>query len=147
MYCEKCGTMLELSGEFCGCCGTNLKKQKDDYLKIIVVQLQKGENSFFDDFYYITQKYVRYVAVQVCGNDKEQVEDVVQEVYVSIFKKIHTLQEPAAVWGWIKTITRNTALNIIEKESRYELLNEEEEYILDNYRRIKCAISAGGPCK
>lgn len=132
MYCEKCGTMLELSNEFCGCCGINLKKQKDDYLKMIVVQLQKGDSSFFDDFYYITQKYVRYVAAQVCGNDKEWTEDVVQEVYVSIFKKIHTLHEPVAVWGWIKTITRNTALNIIEKESRYELLNEEEEYILEN---------------
>lgn len=132
MYCEKCGTMLELSDEFCGCCGTNLKKQKDDYLKIIVMQLQKGENRFFDDFYHMTQKYVRYVAVQVCGNDKERIEDVVQEVYVTIFKKIHTLQEPAAAWGWMKMITRNTALNIIEKESRYKLLNEEEEYILDN---------------
>lgn len=133
MYCRNCGKELGDTAAFCINCGTQVREKKDDSsIEDIVLRLQAGTQQAFDELYLMTQQYVRYFATQFFQNDSSRVEDVVQEVYITIYRKIDTLKDPSATWGWIKTITRNTALNMLEKEGKYVLIQEDEEYVFEN---------------
>lgn len=43
------------------------------------------------------------------------VDDLVQDVFIKIFKYINTLREPKAIRGWIKTTTRNLCLEKLKE--------------------------------
>lgn len=101
------------------------ERNKNEKLENLVVRIQNGDADAFNDFYYETQKYVRFVAYQKSGNS-ETTEDVVQEVYAAIYKNINTLENPAAAWGWVKSVAHNTAVNVCKKESKYILMSEED---------------------
>lgn len=133
MYCRNCGKKLKENSCYCANCGVKVRKTKDENLvENLVIQFQSGKQEVFEELYLQTQQYVRYFASQFFKNDSSKVEDVVQEVYIVIYRKISTLKDPSAAWGWIKTVTRNTAISMLEKEDKYVLMQEEEEYVFDN---------------
>lgn len=137
LYCNKCGQKLKGTESYCSKCGSLIKiKDQDQLLENIVVRLKAGDKKAFDEFYAETQKYVRYVARQFF-KDPNQVEDVVQEVYMTVYQKIESLKDPSAAWNWIKTITRNISLNMLEKNKKYVLLPEEDEYIFETLEELK----------
>lgn len=140
MYCFRCGKKIEDGANFCKYCGARVSEEKkqekaggaDQRLASVARRLQQGDESAFDELYAETQKYVRYMARQT-GIDSASVEDVVQEVYISIYQKIHSLEDADAAWGWIKTVTHNTAVNVYRKNSKYVLVSEEEsDQIFEN---------------
>ena len=45
-------------------------------------------------------------------------EDVVQEIFVSALRKLHTLEEPAAFKSWIYEIARNACLDDLRRVKR-----------------------------
>ena len=45
-----------------------------------------------------------------------QAEDLVQQIFLTAWTKLHTLKDPKALPGWIKTIARNQCLTEIKKE-------------------------------
>ncbi|HSI04158.1 MAG: RNA polymerase sigma factor [Myxococcota bacterium] len=53
-------------------------------------------------------RFVAWVALRILGRD-EEVDDVVQEVFLSAMAGLKTLREPAAVKAWLKTVTVRTA--------------------------------------
>ena len=42
-------------------------------------------------------------------------EDVAQDVFLIAQQRLHALEEPAAFTGWVQTIARRTALNVLRK--------------------------------
>ena len=133
MYCVNCGEMLREDGKFCPNCGTQIKKKvQENAIDHLIVKIQNGDQNAFEELYGKTQQYVRYYTTQFFRNDSFLVEDTVQDVYMAIFKNIKSLKDPQKAWGWIKTITRNTALNALEKNEKKHLLGEDEEYLLED---------------
>lgn len=110
----------------CPYCGTKNFKEDNEKIAALVVRMQDGDASAFDELYFYMQKYVRYIAGGIVKN-AELTEDVVQEVFISIYKNINSVKEPEKAKGWIKTITYNQALQTVKKEAKYVLLSEEEE--------------------
>lgn len=45
----------------------------------------------------------------------QDAEDVTQEVLLTLYKKLDTLQEPAAFWGWLNRITANRCMNALSR--------------------------------
>jgi len=66
------------------------------------------------------QKYVQamYNVVVRMVNHSEDAEDVIQEVFVKVFRNLHAFQGESTLGAWIKRITVNTTLNFIRKEKR-----------------------------
>lgn len=126
MYCSKCGKEIEDSVKVCPYCGTKNFKEDNEKIAALVVRMQDGDATAFDELYFYMQKYVRYIAGGIVKN-AELTEDVVQEVFISIYKNINSVKEPEKAKGWIKTITYSQALQTVKKEAKYVLLSEEEE--------------------
>lgn len=52
--------------------------------------------------------FVAWVALRILGRD-EEVDDVVQEVFLSAMSGLKSLRDPTAVRAWLKTVTVRTA--------------------------------------
>jgi len=83
----------------------------------LVEQCLAGDQQAQYDLY---QKYIQamYNVVVRMVNHSEDAEDVIQEVFVKVFKNLHTFQGESTLGAWIKRITVNTTLNFIRKENR-----------------------------
>ena len=79
-----------------------------------IEQLKRGEEAGFNYIYSETHKLVYFQARGHLKNEQD-VEDLVQAVYISMYQSIHTLKEPEAFYGWLKTIVRNQAGMILRK--------------------------------
>lgn len=53
------------------------------------------------------------------------IEDVLAEAFVSIFTKIHTLREAAAIVSWAKRIAANQCLQVLRKQVNFNLSLDE----------------------
>jgi RNA polymerase sigma-70 factor (ECF subfamily) len=69
-----------------------------------------GDVHAFEDLYSANAQTILFH----CRNlivDKNQYEDVAQEVAIALFRNIETLKEPKAFYGWLHRIIRNTCIN------------------------------------
>ena len=70
-------------------------------------------------------------------------EDVVQEIFVSALRKIHTLQDPAAFKPWIYEIARNASVDDVRRVKRNgEILIRSNDFGLFDEQRQRQAQSA-----
>lgn len=65
-------------------------------------------------------QFVAQVALRVLGRD-DDVDDVVQEVFLTAMADIDKLRTPAAVRGWLKTVTVRKAYAVLRGRSRRKL--------------------------
>jgi len=94
--------------------------RKTFYIAADQVLVEKCLNGDQQAQYDLYQKYVQAmynVAVRMV-NHSEDAEDVIQEVFVKVFRNLHTFQGESTLGAWIKKITVNTALNFIRKAKR-----------------------------
>lgn len=136
MYCIKCGEKLPAGAKFCTKCGAKQNVEEGKSLSEIIIRLQQGDKNAFEDLYFATQKYIRYIAFTNTEN-KDTAEDIVQDIYLAIYKNINTLEDPNKGWGWIKTISRNTTINFLKKESKYVLIQNDEEEQADFFENLE----------
>jgi RNA polymerase sigma factor (sigma-70 family) len=60
--------------------------------------------------------------------DKNDAKDILQEGFIKIFTHLHQFNNTGTIYGWMKQIMVNTALNFIKKNKKYKAL-EVEEYM------------------
>ena len=83
---------------------------------------QGGDESAFAALY---RRYARVVhCILLSRLPASEVEDLVQEVFLTALKKLKTLREPAAFPGWIASIARNRATDHLRSAPPVEELNE-----------------------
>lgn len=85
--------------------------------QLLVEQCLDGQQQAQQDLY---QKYVQamYNVTVRMVNHSTDAEDILQEVFVKVFRNLHTFQGESTLGAWIKRITVNTTLNFIRKEKR-----------------------------
>jgi RNA polymerase sigma-70 factor (ECF subfamily) len=70
--------------------------------------------------------YVRMVHAILLGRvPRRDVDDLVQDVFLTVFTRIGELRDPAACGGWIATIARNRATDHLRRSHDQEELPEE----------------------
>src|SRR5262249_11244301 len=62
-----------------------------------------------DEVFRVHSRYVAGVATKLLGRDDE-VDDVVQDVFLEARSRLDSLRDPAALRGWLATITVRTAV-------------------------------------
>ena len=69
-----------------------------------VSQLQAGKSEALEPLIEHTQSRAWQVAYSILQN-RQEVEDALQDAYLLVYQNIHQLKEPKAFWGWFKRMT------------------------------------------
>ena len=73
----------------------------------LVLAAQAGDRSAFGALY---ESHARLVHGLLLANaERDDVQDLVQDVFLTVLQQLHTLRDAHAFAGWLMTITRNRA--------------------------------------
>jgi RNA polymerase sigma-70 factor (ECF subfamily) len=73
----------------------------------LVRRAQRGDETAFEALY---ERYARVVhGILLARVPRIDVDDLVQDVFLSAWQRLDTLRDPAAFGGWLAMITRNRA--------------------------------------
>lgn len=92
--------------------------------KLLIKELKKGEEEAFRQ---IVEDYGNKL-LKTCYlilRDREEAEDVVQETFTKVFRKMGTFREESGLYTWIYTIALNISRDRLRKK-RYILTLEDE---------------------
>lgn len=102
---------------------------------ILSIPGEPEDRILFEDIYKGYYKQMLYVANRILDNPADA-EDAVQDALLRIARNIASLrnQQSWAIRGYVLTIAKNSALNILRKRSRIVPFNEDfaENYTLDD---------------
>ncbi len=85
----------------------------DAELKSLLAGVEAGDRGSFRAFFDRTSQFVQGVALGILRN-RAQAEDVVQEVYVSVWRRAGAFNpEQGRIVAWLARITRNKAIDAI----------------------------------
>ena len=84
-----------------------------------------GDKKAFDELYLQSYRYVFFVVRQYIADD-ETTYDAIQETFIKVYKNISNLSNPNAYYGWISSIAKNTAIDILRTTKFETKLSYEE---------------------
>lgn len=88
----------------------------------LVERICKGDISAFDELYKIFAPLVH--GILLARVPRNEVDDIVQEVFLSAYKNLHTLRDKNAVGAWLAMIARNRASEFYRSAKPTEELSE-----------------------
>jgi RNA polymerase sigma-70 factor (ECF subfamily) len=79
------------------------------YEQVLVLRFQAGDEAAFVELVQRYHERLRYY-VRRLAIDESRIDDVLQEVWLIVFRRMATLRTPRALPAWLYRITRNAAL-------------------------------------
>lgn len=101
----------------------------DKELIVALNQACNGQEEGFNTLYKRTYKCVYFRAKQLFSKE-EDVQDLIQEVYIEVYRSIGNLNNINSLYPWLKQITFHMATKMYRKKTDV-LLNEEEQSVFD----------------
>jgi RNA polymerase sigma-70 factor (ECF subfamily) len=80
----------------------------------LALRCQSGEAGAFEDLIAVMERPLLYYAVSLTGNPDGAL-DVLQEVWIKVFRCIHKLKDPGSLRPWLYSITHGIAVDRIRK--------------------------------
>jgi RNA polymerase sigma-70 factor (ECF subfamily) len=108
-----------------------------------VERVRTGDDAAFGELYRMFAPMVHGIILARVRRD--EVDDIVQEVFLSAFRNLQSLREAAAIGAWLAMIARNRAAEFYRRERPTEELSEdlrEKETHKTEAREILKAIRA-----
>ncbi len=97
--------------------------------KEMLVQLinkaKSGDQQAFEELLKEVHTPVSYQCRKMLDNEQD-VEDATQEILLTIYTKLDTLEEPAAFYGWLGRITANQCKNALRKHKDLQFAEDED---------------------
>jgi RNA polymerase sigma-70 factor (ECF subfamily) len=78
------------------------------YERLLVLRCQVGDEAAFAEIVHRYDRRLRYYLRRMVS-DRDRVEDVLQDVWLAVFRGIAKLMEPAALAAWLYRISRDKA--------------------------------------
>ena len=100
----------------------------------LALRCQSGEAGAFEDLIAVMERPLLYYAMSLTGNQDSAL-DVMQEVWLKVFRGIRKLKEPGSLRPWLYSITHGVAVDRIRRNysreqaerTHIEDFNESEE--------------------
>jgi RNA polymerase sigma-70 factor, ECF subfamily len=95
------------------------KRRPNEEDRLLIEQVKAGDHEAFDALF---QRYFAVVyrqAIRLTGN-REEAEEVVQEVFLTVYEKAHTFRGAAAFSTWLYRVTANAALMKLRRRKKGE---------------------------
>ena len=102
------------------------QKAKEKYLEDYeLIEKLAGEDTRNFAFNQLVRKYQEriYWHVRKMVIDHDDADDVVQEVFIKVWKNLHRFRQDAQLYTWIYRIATNECLNFLKKKKRTSLLS------------------------
>jgi RNA polymerase sigma-70 factor (ECF subfamily) len=80
----------------------------------LALRCQSGEAGAFEDLIAVMERPLLYYAASLTGNSDSAL-DVLQEVWIRVFRKIRKLKDPGSLRSWLYSITHGIAVDRIRK--------------------------------
>jgi RNA polymerase sigma-70 factor (ECF subfamily) len=81
----------------------------------LVELFQKGNETSFNELVKRYQEKIYWIARRFV-NDHDQADDIVQEVFVKVYRALKNFRGESSVYTWLYRITINVALNALRKQ-------------------------------
>ena len=104
-----------------------LKYQSPKISDGLIKKIANHHPESFETLYRLSSSAVFGLAFSIVGNQVDA-EDVVQEVYLSVYEKAHQYKGGGKAMAWIFTITRNQALMLIRDRKKRQHVNLGDVY-------------------
>lgn len=98
-----------------------------DYLATLVVRTLEGSSEAFAELYTATyQKQYNYAYRYV--KDSHAAHDILQDVYILVLNKLHTLKDPRLFVSWLNQITFRVCYDYKSKQAKQPIPVDSDEY-------------------
>lgn len=95
-------------------------------LEWLVLRAQSGDRGALESLLLDTQRRLSGYVVGILG-DTDLASDVLQEVLVTIYRKLGTLQEPRAYGAWTRRIASRAVFAALRRERQHAAIHEQLE--------------------
>ena len=102
------------------------KNVQTEQIRQAVEQMKQGEEKGFNYIYGETYNFV-YSRAKLAINDEQEVQDLIQEVYVAAYRNIESLKNVESLYAWLATIIMRQGAKMANKKKNHVLLTEEHE--------------------
>jgi RNA polymerase sigma-70 factor (ECF subfamily) len=89
----------------------------------IALRCQSGEQNAFEDLVALMERPLFYYAAKLTGN-AETALDVLQDVWMKVFREIRRLKDPGSLRPWLYRVTHGMAVDRIRKHISRERAEE-----------------------
>lgn len=107
----------------------------------IAERIKKGDSEAFDELVGIYAKKIINTAYSLLY-DAEEAQDAAQEVFIKVYKNIHSFRGESSLSTWIYRITRNVCCDILRKRRDTVISLDTED---EDGKKTDIADSAPGP--
>ena len=99
---------------------------KNEELLNAIEELKNGNEDAFATIYHQTYKYV-YSRAKCMFKDEQEALDLVQEVYLVVYRNIGSLKSDESLYAWLRTVTFQQGTKLLRKNRKELLLTEETQ--------------------
>jgi RNA polymerase sigma-70 factor, ECF subfamily len=117
-------------------------KQDTASLKEAIRIAQKGDAAAFETIYQMHSRRVYALCLRMVG-DPMEAEDLTQEAFLQLFRKIHTFRGESAFSSWLHRLTANIVLMRFRKKRPITV--SLDELIRTDDEKERPALEIGGP--
>ncbi|MFQ5640893.1 MAG: RNA polymerase sigma factor [bacterium] len=94
-----------------------MKKKPLAHEHELIIQAKQGESDAFKKlFEFYSQKVYNFV-LRMLGNSHDA-EDIVQEVFVKMYRKLPSLRDPDYFSTWLFSVAKNESINFLNRQRR-----------------------------
>ena len=101
----------------------------------VIKRAQLGDNEAYKCIYMEYKDFI-WNALWWMFKDKDMLEDVVQDVFLRIFKKIKLFTFSSDLKTWIYRLSMNFAINVAKKNEKRQFLSFDEKIRDDNIQQV-----------
>lgn len=99
-------------------------------LREAIEKLKAGNQEAFHIFYMYTYQFV-YARAKFTVRDEHEAQDLMQEVYLAVYKNIGSLKNTDSVYSWLSGITLRQGMKLVNRKKRNILLSEDQEEMFE----------------
>jgi len=96
-------------------------------LETIVHRCRDGERAAFEELFVIYQPRLKYY-VRRLNTGPAGIDDILQDIWLNVFKKIHKLKDTQSFAVWLYRIARNKVYDGFRRKDRFVKLPEDDEF-------------------
>jgi RNA polymerase sigma-70 factor (ECF subfamily) len=98
--------------------------------ELTIAGARRGDMRACEKIYRVFHRHAFTVAARICNN-RELAQDVTQEAFINVFKRMHQYRGDAPFWAWLRRVVVNHAVSALRKLPRHDAV-ELEDYMLPN---------------
>jgi len=96
-------------------------------LEKLVHRCKNGERAAFEQLFEIYQPRLKYY-VRRLNIGPANIDDILQDIWLNVFKKIHKLKDTQSFAVWLYRIARNKVYDGFRRKDRFVKLPEDDEF-------------------